>query len=628
MRNKLVAAIAAVGLIAGMIAAPSASAAPKIDGETTASYIVPTRHGKLYLEVVHPTSSGKVVKSPTILTLSPYSVLGRNGDSAEWVPDGYARGFADVIGTGNSGGCYDYGGKREKETGYDLVEWIAKQKWSNGKIAMMGGSYDGTTANATAVMRPPHLTTIVPEAAINHWYGYAYSGGIRYFLQSGFLGHQGPAAALDEGFDTPLLFDFGFAIPPPLDPQNPDWAERVQSSITPCDELTHTQHGYDDTPDYDDFWIERDYKRDAHKVEIPVLVASNWGDWNVKQGESWDWFNALKNSEKRVLYMGPATEGHGTSPDPDYDKTVKAWMDHYLMGKDNGIDKMPSVVSQTSDLKGAGKVFRGAPKVTNVTLYLQFVPPTKPGDYPWKLMPQKPRPAFTGFGPAQDANTTIAGFPSTNANPESHALLHGQSNHEWHWSESPTFRKNVRIFGSPKIQIYSKIGREWVTVTPTLADVDPSAMVMAAGNHVATTDTNMLVGITRGWLDSRYRDGLEKQKLIEPNKLWLADITAMPTDYTFLAGHYLGLNIQTEIIEWSLPKPYPGCDALPTLPDPTNPLSVTKQESCASFLVDWEKAKTRVVLPVVDAPKNPEMLFHPQGHKHDDDCLVTPPVCG
>src|SRR5688500_1526869 len=224
MRMKYVAALAAVALIGGLITAPAASAAP-IDGEVTASYQVPTRHGNLYLEVVHPTSGGEIVKAPLVLTISPYSyALGRNTDSTDWVPKGYARGTADVIGIGNSGGCYDYGGIREKETGYDLVEWVAKQKWSTGKIGMIGGSYDGTTANATAVMRPPHLTTIIPEAAINHWYGYAYSGGIRFFLQNGFIGHQGPGAAADEGFDTPLLFDGGLAIPPPIDVQSADWA--------------------------------------------------------------------------------------------------------------------------------------------------------------------------------------------------------------------------------------------------------------------------------------------------------------------------------------------------------------------------------------------------------------------
>ena len=50
----------------------------------------------------------------------------------------------------------------------DLQEWIAKQPWSDGKVAMIGGSYEGTTAWATAVMQPPHLTTIVPEAAITY----------------------------------------------------------------------------------------------------------------------------------------------------------------------------------------------------------------------------------------------------------------------------------------------------------------------------------------------------------------------------------------------------------------------------------------------------------------------------
>lgn len=618
MRNRIVGAIAAATLIGGLFAAPSAVAAAAVDGETTVSYIVPTRHGKLYLEVVHPTTDGKIVPAPLVLTYSPYSVIGRNGDSSNWVPRGLARGYADVVGTGNSGGCYDYGGKREKETGYDLVEWVAKQKWNTGKVGMIGGSYDGTTANATAVMRPPHLTTIIPEAAINHWYGYAYSGGIRYSLNNEWIGHEGPGAITDEGIDTPLAFDFGLALPPPLDPQDPDWAERVEDNVTPCDEITHTEHGYDDTPDYDKFWVERDYLKDAAKVTIPVLVAGNWGDWNVKQEESWDWFHALKNSEKAVLYMGTAWEGHGTPGGPDYDKTVNDWMDHYLMGKDNGVEKMPSVVSQTSDLTGAGKYIEGAPKVHNVVLYAQQVPKTKPTDYGWNLMPTKPREYFS-FGPPPAAGSTSAAFPSTNINTESHALHHGQSNHDWWWFESPMFKKNVRIFGSPKVQVYNTVGREWVTVTPTLADVDPAAHVMANGNHVATTDKNMLTGVTRGWLDSRYRNGLDKQVMLEPGKPWLADVTLKPTDYTFLAGHYIGLNIQTEINEWSIPKPYPGCDVVPEPPsDPTNPTGVTKQESCATFYINWAEAKTRLILPVVDAPKNAAALFHPLGHVHPE----------
>ena len=356
--RRIVGTIAVMALFSGLFAAvPASAAAP--DGELTVSYIVRTKHGDLYLEVVHPTTGGDIIPAPTVLTYSPYdaALQSRNADKANYVPDGYARATADLVGTGNSGGCWDYGGIREKETAYEFVEWIAKQKWSTGKIGMIGGSYEGTTANAAAVMRPPHLTTIVPEAAISRWYGYAFSGGVRYALNSEAIGHQGPGAIADEGIDTPLLFDFGFAVPPPIDAQDPEWAERVQSTITPCDEITHTEHGYDDTPDYDEFWVERDYLRDAAKVEIPVLVAGNWGDWNVKQEEGWNWYNALKNSEKRVLYMGTRWEGHGapvhgTAEDNKYTATVKKWFDHYLMGKNNGADE--AAVRHHADL-GSGR---------------------------------------------------------------------------------------------------------------------------------------------------------------------------------------------------------------------------------------------------------------------------------
>ena len=601
--KRIVGAIAAVTLIGGLFVAPTASAAAP-DGQVTASYIVPTKHGKLYLEIVHPTKGGKILRAPLILTYSPYSVLGRNGDAAEFVPDGYARGYADLVGTGNSGGCWDYGGIREKESAYQLVEWIAKQKWSTGKIAMYGGSYNGTTANAAAVMRPPHLTTIVPEAAISRWYGYAYSGGIRYSYTNEWMSHQGRSAVDDEGFDTPLAFDFGLAIPPPVDPQNPDWAERVQDAITPCDEIEHTEHGYDDTPDYDKFWLERDYVKDAAKVTIPVLVASNWGDWNVKQEESWNFFQALKNSEKRVLYMGTRWDDHGAPASEAYKKTVHKWFDHYLMGKDNGVEDMPSVVSQTSDSEGPGKYLSGAPKTTNVHLIIQQVPRTSPDIYAWQMLPQKPR-VYPTFGGGAD-NT--AAFPSTNINTESHASHHARQNHDWHWFETPAFGRDVRVFGQIKLQLYSKIQREWVTITPSLFDFDPGDHEMVAGQHV-NTDPKALVAVTRGFLDSRYRDGLSKQVPIKPGQLFESTTALKPTDYTFKAGHYIGLNIQTEILEWMVPKPYPNCDG--SLPNPQD----LDQDSCATFTIDWENARTRLVVPVVNAPKNPAKLFD-AGHHH------------
>ena len=180
-------AVTLLASLPGVRIAP-AQAATKYDVKTE-SFNVKTKYGDVYVEVqrpVDPKNPKRVVKAPAILTYSPYSILwvglcgDRICDTNRWVPRGYARVWADVIGTGNSGGCWDYGGTAEKVSGYDLVEAIAKQPWSDGKVAMIGGSYEGTTAWATAVMHPPHLTTIVPEAAIARWYDYAFAGGIRY----------------------------------------------------------------------------------------------------------------------------------------------------------------------------------------------------------------------------------------------------------------------------------------------------------------------------------------------------------------------------------------------------------------------------------------------------------------
>lgn len=593
-RSGISAAVAAVAVLASLLTAPAAPAATggaPYEPSEPVTYIVPTRHGDLYMEVIHPTKGGEVVKAPVILTMSPYSVLGRNGDADRWVPRGYARAWVDVVGTGNSGGCYDYGGKREKETGFDTVEWIAKQKWSTGKTGMIGGSYNGTTATATAVMRPPHLTTIVPEAAISRWYGYAYSGGIRYSLNNEFLGHEGPRAIIDEGLDTPLLFDFGFALPPPVDPQNENWAERVQSTITPCDEVEHTMRGYNlDEPTYDEFWLERDYVKDAPKVRIPVLVAHNWGDWNVKQEHAWHLFRALKNSKQRVLYMGSRWDRH-TTPGGDYAEFVDKWMDHHLMGKKNGIDRAPEVISQTADSDGPGAWKKGMPKTRNVSLYVQQFTFVGPGEYEWRVFPMKP-----GLG--GDA----IGYPMTGANLETHANHHGGANHEWYWLEGAPLRQDTRVFGEIKIQIYSKADRRWITMTPSVVDYNHACHQYVGSLHVLKPEcgTTPLVSVTRGFLDSRYRDSLAKPKDVEPNKYFPMTVPAKPIDYVFKKGHSISLQLQSEAIEWMIPKFYPGGCENPTEGDPQN---------CVRVHIDWASAKTRMIVPIVGAPKNPRKLF-------------------
>jgi hypothetical protein len=97
-----------------------------------------------------------------------------------------------------------------------------------------------------------------------------------------------------------------------------------------------------------------------------------------------------------------------------------------------------------------------------------------------------------------------------------------------------------------------------------------------------------------------YRNGLDKEvPLPGGNKPFDITVIAKPQDYIFRKGHMIGLNIQTEINEWSLPKPYPCQSA-----------------DCPFIVIETTQGKTQLVLPIVNPPKNPMDLFDMVGHHH------------
>ena len=90
---------------------------------------------------------------------------------------GYIFIVQDVRGRGDSEGEFDFFFPDGKD-GYDSVEWVAAQPWSNGKVGMMGVSYLGTVQWLAAREKPPHLVCIAPTAAAGRWFEeLPYHGG-------------------------------------------------------------------------------------------------------------------------------------------------------------------------------------------------------------------------------------------------------------------------------------------------------------------------------------------------------------------------------------------------------------------------------------------------------------------
>lgn len=139
---------------------------------------IPLRDGiKLDATVYRPKQPS--APAPCIFTLTPYISQNYNDRGIYFAAHGYPFLIVDVRGRGNSEGEFRPM-IQEAQDGYDVAEWLAKQPYCNGKVAMWGGSYAGYNQWATAKELPPHLATIVPAAAAQAGVDFPMRNNIKY----------------------------------------------------------------------------------------------------------------------------------------------------------------------------------------------------------------------------------------------------------------------------------------------------------------------------------------------------------------------------------------------------------------------------------------------------------------
>jgi len=166
MPNRTLARFLALTALLAATAAPAATpaaleAAAKVSWEWGVK--IPLRDGvKLNATVYRP--AGASSPAPCIFTLTPYISQSYHDRGMYFAAHGLPFLTVDVRGRGNSEGEFRPL-IQEARDGYDVVEWLARQPYCNGKVSMWGGSYAGYDQWATAKEAPPHLATIVPVAA-------------------------------------------------------------------------------------------------------------------------------------------------------------------------------------------------------------------------------------------------------------------------------------------------------------------------------------------------------------------------------------------------------------------------------------------------------------------------------
>lgn len=134
-----------------------------------------------------PGSQQATQRRPVLLSITPYGkdvpVVAETGAGGpeRFVRQGYIFVLADVRGTGSSEGSFGSLDEREVRDSVELIDWAAKLPGANGKVGMIGGSYQGVNAVAAAgaVGRGSPLKAIFPLRTHTDFYrDLAVPGGI------------------------------------------------------------------------------------------------------------------------------------------------------------------------------------------------------------------------------------------------------------------------------------------------------------------------------------------------------------------------------------------------------------------------------------------------------------------
>lgn len=478
---------------------------------------VPMADGvNLYVEVTRPKAPGRF---GVILEASPYhgtladrlgtrvfpGPVDKDGNhiglTGYFAPRGYAVVMVDLRGTGRSGGCLDHLGPNDASDLKTIVEWAAKQKWSNGRVGMTGHSYVGSTPMVAAAQNPKGLATIVPSAGLARMYDHKFQNGVPYNLQ-----WVGPLIAYPSLSTArhfpPQISPVWEQVPAVGSKAGDDFGNDMESFG--CGWLANTGTTGDAfLRGYEHAWdTARDWARGATKADIPVFIVHGVND-NAARIAAADWFFKRSNPQDKA-WIGQWDHGSGKYPNSrtcpqtattckndQWTEALHAWFDKQLLGLD--VDTGPALEAFLNDRE----VFTAESWPSTPSRYVSFYPAsggalgTKPGD---------------------------EGSVSFIATPQQHP--NGQV-----VFESEPLKQDMLIVGIPKLQLAISQTSPLLHVNATLFDVS-----------AAEADA---IGKANWAIQPELREGINKPQPVIPGEVMTIKLDSMAQAHLIEKGHTL-----------------------------------------------------------------------------------------
>lgn len=472
---------------------------------------------------------------PVVLIRTPYNKDWLSGYGHYYARSGFAVAIQDVRGRWASEGDWEPF-FHEGNDGFDAIEWLGTQKWSTGKVGMVGGSYSGTAQFAAAVRKPPHLVTIVPSVApAMPFDNIPREGGaltLGWALRWTDIVEN---ARTGKEFQTKLQQSIA-----------KDWSEPLAG--LPVMELDQAVVGREveyfrdwarHAPD-DDYWEPISYLALLDGLDIPVFLQSGWFDPGTR-GARLAFEHLTRGNNRHVrLVIGPWAHSDrgtrdlngidmGAAAERDLMAEYRKWLEFWLKTDARDAPEAPGVELY---LMGSNRWLDG-------------------GTYP--LEETELRPLYLADGPSQDSSgrleweipTAASAFdaftydPAT-PTPSFHAALKRDALDEYRTLvdagtdvlayETAPLDEPLDIVGPIEARLYASSSAKDTDWTATLYGLTP------------TGDVRVL-GLTFGILRARFRDSVTTPSPLDPGTVYLFVVDMGHTAVTVNAGERLRLEI-------------------------------------------------------------------------------------
>jgi len=271
---------------------------------------------------------------PTVVEYSGYDPsspsTGQPQYEAMLPPSGYAWIGVNIRGTGCSGGAFNFFENLQALDGYDAIETIAAQPWSNGHVGMVGISYAGISQLFVARTQPPHLDAITPVSVIDDtWRGILYPGGV---LNNGFAVNYANERLEQNKWPNPNAPGWvkdrianGDAVCADnmlLRGENVDLLDQITKHPNPSAQLD-PEFTYD-FPEGSDSLAPAEF---ASKIKAKVFLAGAWQD----EQTGGHWPNMINRFQPSSLVRAEAQNGvHTESLDPQVAFDALEFLDLYV----------------------------------------------------------------------------------------------------------------------------------------------------------------------------------------------------------------------------------------------------------------------------------------------------------